>query len=144
MSGTNFPVVRPSTADSIAAPTIGWADATCSTTEEYLQLNDVTDGTNTGVGWDGSYVTFEAEGDDIYVLFTSDAAETIATGASGTETAMTIGGVARDVLTTAAIDVPRTIYQGVPNPPMVIPKGKPILVYRTKSAATATLRMTRS
>ena len=118
MPKTKFPSVSYGAANSIAAPTEGWADATTTTTPENIDLT----------AWAGSYITIECETDDHYVLFDTDGSTTIQAGAQAT---------------VGSGDVPRTIYSGAPNPPMVVPPGKPFLVYRAV-AATGTLRVTRS
>ncbi len=138
---TNFPTASSGAADSIAAPTIGWCSTT-STTDAHLDLGRTPDHDDAlrGVGFDGSYITLEAETEDCYVLFSDNIAETIDVDASvGT---VTVEG-SRNILTTAAIDVPRTIYAGVPNPPMLVPRGKTVMIYRTGSG-TGLLRFTRS
>lgn len=114
---TKFPTVPAGAAQSVAGPTQGWADASTSTTEEYIDLS----------AWRGHYVTIEAETVDHYIAFTTAASGTIVTGA-----AATVG--------TAL--VPRTVVAGQ-SIDVVVPKGAPFLVYRTVSA-TGLLRAVRS
>lgn len=116
---TNFPVVSRGAADSVAAPTEGWADVTTTTTSEEVNLS----------AYGRRYVYIEATGDDHYIIFTNTSGQAIVTG-----TAATVG--------TAA--VPRLVPVGAGRGiSVVVPEKYSIMRYRAVSG-TGALRVTRT
>lgn len=113
---TDFPVVPDGASRSIVGPTVGWCDATTSTSDENVSMS----------AWAGHYITIEAITADHYIAFSDDPAETIETGAASVNT----------------LAVPRTIPAGQ-SIDVVVPKGSYYLIYRTVSG-TGILRAVRS
>lgn len=124
-SRTNYPTVPDGAARSVAGPIGGLADATLSTTNETFDLSDVA-GDGTIRTWEGFYIELHSDVDCLFV-FSDDDTDTITTGAAATFTDT----------------VPALLPANTPVH-VVVPGGKPILIYRTVSASSGTIRVRRS
>lgn len=104
-----FPVdaVDDGSARSVQGPTVGFCDATVTSTEERVDLTL----------YGGRYVTIYFEGDDGYIAFAATNVATIVV------TAQAMG----------TVGVPLRVYQGVPAH-VVVPKAAPFLCFRSVGA----------
>lgn len=114
MAAPNRGTVSEAAARSIVGPTVGWSDASTSTTDEEIDLS----------AWAGRYVRIEVYTADHYICFTDTSGSAITTGV-----AATVGTVM----------VPWTIAAG-DSIQCVVPTSATILVYRT-TAATGGIRV---
>ena len=117
MTAPSRATADPQNALSVAGPTVGFCDASTSTTTEYVDLSDYVD----------RYVTITCETANHYVCFVANDSATLDTDAASL-------GTENVVFPVIAVD---NGGQGVP---FVVPKAKPFLAYRTISS-TGLLRV---
>lgn len=104
MTAPNKANVSISAAASVVGPTVGFCDATTSTTDEDVDLTE----------WAGRYVDIYCETEDHYVYFAD------ATGGAAVLTAQSVGTVA----------IPARINKAGEGKGFVVPKEAPFLTYR--------------
>lgn len=114
MATPNTDTVADAHARSVTGPTVGFCDATTTTTDESVDLS----------AWAGRYVEIYCEGDDHYVCFSASSAETIETGAQAVGTAA----------------VPIRIYVGQAGVHRLVPRKATFLIYRAV-AGTGVIRV---